>query len=179
MVKPASNKPGKRLLFSADEIAREVRRLVWEIVNDYQDRDLVLVGVLKGVFVFLADLVRQFTIPVEVDFVRLASYGSSTTTTGSVLILTDVNLNLSNRDVLIIEDIVDSGLTLRFLREHLLAHNPRSLKICTLVDKTERRVTNIPVDYVGLKIDKGFVVGYGMDYNEAYRYLPDIYELLM
>lgn len=169
----------KRLLFSSEEIARHVGRLAREISEDYQGGDLVIVGILKGVFIFLADLVRQLTIPVEIDFVRLASYGSETTSSGTVRLSLDVELNLAGRDVLIVEDIVDSGLTLAFLREHLLTRRPRSLRICALVDKGERRSVGVGLDYVGLHLDKGFVVGYGLDCKECYRYLPAIYELIV
>ena len=169
----------KRLLFSSEEIARHVERLAREISQDYQGGDLVVVGILKGVFIFLADLVRQLTIPVEIDFVRLASYGSGTTSSGTVRLTHDVELNLAGRDVLIVDDIVDSGLTLTFLREHLLTRRPRSLRICALVDKGERRSVRVELDYVGLHLDKGFVVGYGLDCKECYRYLPAIYELIV
>ena len=169
----------KRLLFSSAEIARQVERLAREISRDYQGGDVVAVGILKGVFIFLADLVRQLTIPVEIDFVRLASYGSGTTSSGTVRLTHDVELNVTGRDVLIVEDIVDSGLTLAFLREHLLTRNPRSLRICALVDKVERRNVQIDLDYVGLHLDKGFVIGYGLDCKECYRHLPAIYELIV
>jgi hypoxanthine phosphoribosyltransferase len=173
------NQCEKRLLFSAEEIARHVERLAGEISKDYQGGDVVIVGILKGVFIFLADLVRQLTIPVEIDFVRLASYGSGTTSSGTVRLTHDVELNLGGRDVVIVEDIVDSGITLAFLREHLLTRRPRSIRICALVDKGERRSVAVELDYVGLHLDKGFVVGYGLDCKECYRYLPAIYELIV
>ena len=167
-----------RILFSAEEIDSQVRRLAREISSDYQGCELVLIGVLKGAFVFLADLVRQLTIPVEIDFVRVASYGSNTTSSGAIRISTDVELNLHQRDVIIVEDIVDSGRTMEFLRKHLLVHRPRSLKLCALLDKKERRVLTVPMDYTALQLDKGFVVGYGLDCNEASRQPPDICELI-
>lgn len=169
----------KRLVFAAEEIGRQVQRLANQISADYQGRDVVLVGVLKGAFIFLADLARQLSIPVQLDFVRLASYGTGTQSSGEIRISTDVELDLEGRDVLIVEDIVDSGLTTTFLRHHLSAKNPRSLKICTLLDKAERRSVPVPLDYVGLHLDEGFVVGYGLDCNEALRQLPDIYELIL
>jgi len=169
----------RRLLFSSEEIGRQVKRLAREISRDYQGGDLVVVGILKGVFIFLADLVRQLTIPVEIDFVRLASYGSATTSSGTVRLTHDVELRLEGRDVLIVDDIVDSGLTLVFLREHLLKHKPRSLRICALIDKGERRAAEVRLDYVGLHLDRGFVVGYGLDCRECFRYLPAIYELIV
>ncbi len=173
------NQSEKRLLFTAEDIAHQVQRLAGQISEDYQGKEIILVGVLKGAFIFLADLARQLAIPTQLDFVRLASYGSGTESSGKVEITTDVQLDLHGRDVLIVEDIVDSGLTTAFLREHLLAKKPRSLKICTLLDKRERRSVSIPLDYVGWHLDKGFIVGYGLDCNEAHRQLPDIYELIL
>jgi hypoxanthine phosphoribosyltransferase len=173
------NKSEKRLLFSAEDIANQVERLADQISQDYQGKEVVLVGVLKGAFIFLADLVRQLAIPTQLDFVRLISYGSGTESSGKIKITTDIELDLQGRDVLIIEDIVDSGLTTAFLHQHLSAKKPRSLKICTLLDKRERRSITIPLDYVGLCLDKGFVIGYGLDCNEAHRQLPNIYELIL
>ena len=167
----------KRCLISQEAIARRVMELAEQITQDYAGRDLVVVGILKGVFIFMADLVRALKIPVEVDFVRLASYGKGTQTSGQVHITVDVELPLLGRDVLIIEDIVDSGLTLEFLRHHLAGHQPRSLKICCLIDKKERREVSVPLDYVGFAVDKGFLVGYGLDCAEKYRTLPEIYTL--
>ncbi len=168
----------KRLVFSAEDIARQVQRLARQISADYQGKEVVLIGVLKGAFIFLADLARQLSIPAQLDFVRLASYGTATESSGKIRITTDVELDLEGRDVLIVEDIVDSGLTTAFLREHLLAKNPRSLKMCVLLDKRERRSVSVSLDYVGLHLDKGFVIGYGLDCNEAHRHLPCIYELI-
>lgn len=173
------NQTEKRILFTAEDIARQVERLASQISADYQGKEIILVGVLKGAFIFLADLARRLTIPVELDFVRVASYGADTESSGKIRITTDVELDLQDRDVLIVEDIVDSGLTTAFLREHLSAKKPRSLKICTLLDKTERRSVRVPLDYVGVQLDKGYVVGYGLDCNEAHRHLPEIYELIL
>jgi hypoxanthine phosphoribosyltransferase len=169
----------KRLVFSADDIGLQVQRLADQISADYDGKDVILIGVLKGAFVFLADLARQLTIPAQLDFVRIASYGKGTESSGKIRITTDVELDLTDQDVIIVEDIVDSGLTTTFLRQHLLAKNPRSLKICTLLDKAERRTVAVSLDYVGLHLDKGFVVGYGLDCNEAHRQLADIYELIL
>ena len=168
----------KSLLFSAEDIAQRVKRLASRISADYESREVIVVGVLKGAFIFLADLVRQLTIPIKLEFVRLSSYGDRTESSGKVRVIADVESNLQGRDVLIVEDIVDSGLTTAFLREHLLNKNPRTLKICTLIDKMERRSIEISLDYVGLHLDRGFIVGYGLDCNEAHRQLPDIYELI-
>ena len=168
----------KRVVFSAEEIGRQVRLLANQISEDYEGKEVVLIGVLKGAFIFLADLVRQLTIPVQLDFIRVASYGSGTESSGKIRITTDVELDLKGLDVLIVEDIVDSGLTTAFLKEHLTSKKPRSVKICTLLDKRERRAVSITLEYVGLQLDKGFVVGYGLDCNEANRQLPGIYELI-
>jgi hypoxanthine phosphoribosyltransferase len=167
----------KRCLISQVEIARRVTELAEMIRRDYAGRELVMVGVLKGAFIFLADLVRALPFPVEVDFVRLCSYGAGTTSSGEVHITKDVELPLKDRDVLIVEDIIDVGLTLDFLRHYLLSHRPRSLKICCLIDKQERREVDVPLDYVGFTVEKGFLVGYGLDCGEQSRNLPEIFVL--
>ncbi len=173
------NKQEKRVVFTAEEIAREVQELASRISEDYEGKELVLIGVLKGAFIFLADLVRQLTIPVQLDFIRVASYGTGTESSGKIRITTDVELDLRGRDVLIVEDIVDSGLTTAFVKQHLANKKPRSVKICALLDKRERRTVSIPLEYVGLQLEKGFVVGYGLDCNERNRQLPGIYELIL
>jgi hypoxanthine phosphoribosyltransferase len=167
----------KRCLIPRAQIARRVTELAEEIGRDYAGRDLVMVGVLKGVFIFMADLARALPFPVEVDFVRLCSYGGGTTTSGEVHITKDVELPLKDRDVLIVEDIVDTGLTLAFLKQHLTSHRPRSLKICCFIDKKERREVEVPLDYVGFVVEKGFLVGYGLDCGEQNRTLPEIFVL--
>jgi len=168
----------KRCLISREAIARRVAELGTQIARDYGDReDLVVVGVLKGAFIFMADLVRALPFPVVVDFVRLKSYGAGTTSSGEIKITKDVEEILEDRDVLIVEDIVDLGLTLDFLRRHLLAHQPRSLKICALIDKRERRQVEVPLDYTGFTVAKGFLVGYGLDCGENSRTLPEVFIL--
>jgi hypoxanthine phosphoribosyltransferase len=167
----------KRCLISRAQIARRVTELAEEIGKDYAGRDLVMVGVLKGAFIFMADLVRALPVPVEVDFVRLRSYGAGTTPSGEVHITKDVELPLKDRDVLIVEDIIDLGFTLDFLRKHLFSHRPRSLKICCFIDKKERREVDVPLDYVGFPVEKGFLVGYGLDCGEQQRTLPEIFVL--
>ncbi|MFZ5449462.1 MAG: hypoxanthine phosphoribosyltransferase [Thermodesulfobacteriota bacterium] len=165
----------KRCLITQAEISQRVAELGEQIGKDYAGRDLVMVGVLKGAFIFLADLVRALPYPVEVDFVRLRSYGAGTTSSGEVNITKDVESSLKDRDVLIVEDIVDTGITLAFLRNHLATHRPRSLKICCFIDKKERREVEIPLDYVGYTVEKGFLVGYGLDCGEQSRTLPEIF----
>lgn len=165
------------LLFPREEIARRVRELAATINALYADRDLVLVGILRGAFVFLADLVRNLTIPAAVDFIGAASYGSRSETSGQVRITKDLQIAIRGRDVLLVEDIEDTGITLRAILDHLAAQRPRSLKVCTLIDKTERRRMDVKVDYVGFEIPRGFIVGYGIDYAERFRHLPDIYRI--
>ncbi len=167
----------QRCLISREAIAQRVGELGEEISRDYDGLDLVLVGVLKGVFIFLADLVRALRFPVEVDFVRLFSYGAGTTSAGEIHITKDVELSLKDRDVLIVEDIVDTGLTMDFLIHHLASHRPRSIKICCLIDKKERREVEVHLDYTGFVVEKGFLVGYGLDCGEKGRTLPEIYEV--
>jgi hypoxanthine phosphoribosyltransferase len=161
-------------LFSRREIAEAVARLGGEISADYAHKELVLVGVLKGAFVFLADLVRVLTIPAEIDFVRIASYGSGKESSGEVTVKKDVESTLAGKDVLIVEDIVDTGISLKFLMDHLGTHSPSSLRVCALLDKRFRREIEVTVDYTGFIIDDGFIVGYGIDFSERYRTLPDI-----
>ncbi len=169
--------PVLKLLFPRAEIDVQVQRLAAEISRDYHDRELLAVGVLKGSFLFLADLVRAVTSPLIVDFVRLASYGCDTRSSGIVEFRQDLEIPLEGRDVLIIEDIIDSGCTLETLYHRLLLRRPRSLKICTLIDKRGTREVDIQADYVGLSMGDGFIVGYGLDFDERYRNLPDIYLL--
>ncbi len=162
-------------LFSREQIASIVKSLAEQISGDYRDRDLVLVCILKGAFMFLSDLVRNLRIPVKIDFVRLASYGSGMKSSGIIEITKDVELQIEGKDVLIIEDIVDSGRTLQFLKDRLSLANPRSVKICALLDKKARREVEVKVDYLGKEVDDIFIVGYGIDFDEAYRNLPEIY----
>ena len=164
-----------KLLFAKKDIASTVARLAKEISVDYVNKRVVLIGVLKGAFMFLADLVRQLTIPVEIEFIRISSYGSQKESSGEIIIKKDVEISLEGKDILIIEDIVDTGLSLTFLLDHLRAHNPATLKVCALVDKKSRREVEAQVDYIGFEMDEGFIVGYGIDFNEGYRALPEIF----
>lgn len=169
------SQPPMKLLFSRTRIADQVERLATEISRDYPDREILLIGVLKGSFLFFADLVRSITSPAVIDFVRLASYGSDTRSSGIVEMRKDLELPIKGRDVIIVEDIIDSGYTLESLYHRLLLREPRTLRICTLIDKRARREVPIEADYVGISMDDGFLVGYGLDYDERYRNLPDIY----
>ena len=165
------------LLYSRDEIGRRVRELAAVISAQYADRDLVLVGILRGAFVFLADLIRHLTIPAAVDFIGAASYGSGSQTSGQIQITKELQIPIAGRDVLLVEDIEDTGITLQGILERVRRQNPRSLKVCTLVDKKERRLVDVKVDYVGFEIPRGFIVGYGIDYAERFRHLPEIYRI--
>jgi len=161
-----------------DAIARYVADVAKQISDDYQDGDLVIIGVLKGAFIFLADLIRQLTLnSFTIDFIRLASYGGSTEPSGMVQIISDIQVDVRGKDVLIVEDIFDTGLTLTHLCQHLQAREPRTIRICALIDKSERRQTDLQPDYICYKIDQGFLVGYGLDYAEAYRNLSGIFNL--
>jgi hypoxanthine phosphoribosyltransferase len=160
------------ILVQADDLQRRVRELGADITRDYQDRELLLVGVLKGAVFFLSDLMRAIDVPCEVDFMAVASYGSATDSSGVVRILKDLDVAIEGRDVLIVEDIVDSGLTLQYLLRNLGARGPRSLEVCALLTKPERRKVDLPTRYVGFEIPNRFVVGYGLDHVERYRNLP-------
>jgi hypoxanthine phosphoribosyltransferase len=169
----ASNEPGLgEVLVSAEDLQRRVEELGAEITRDYAGRPLLLVGVLKGAVFFLSDLMRFIEGPVEVDFMAVASYGSATDSSGVVRILKDLDAAIEDRDVLIVEDIVDSGLTLQYLLRNLGSRNPRSLEVCALLTKPERRKVDLPTRYVGFEIPDKFVVGYGLDYAERHRNLP-------
>jgi hypoxanthine phosphoribosyltransferase len=164
-------------VLSRAEIAQKTRSMAHQISEDYAGKQVVLVGILKGSFIFLADLVRQVTIPVEIDFVGLASYGSNTSSSGNIKITKEVELDLRDRHVLVVEDIVDSGMTIAYFLDYLKQFHPASVKVCALIDKTERRAVEVSIDYVGHVVDHGFLVGYGLDFDEEYRALPEIYHL--
>jgi hypoxanthine phosphoribosyltransferase len=160
------------ILVQQDDLEHRVRELGAEISRDYRGRDLLLVGVLKGAVFFLSDLMRHLEVPCEVDFMAVASYGSSTDSSGVVRILKDLDAPIEGREVLIVEDIVDSGLTLSYLLRTLQARNPSTLEVCALLTKPERRKVELPIRYVGFEIPNRFAVGYGLDHGERYRNLP-------
>ena len=163
----------EKVLLSEEQLKEIVERLGKEISNDYKDKKLVLVSVLKGSVVFMADLMRAITIPCNIDFMSVSSYGSGTKTSGVVKIIKDLDAEVVNgADLLIVEDILDSGVTLEYLMKVLSVRNPNSIKIFTLLDKPERRKANVFADYAGAQIPDAFVVGYGLDYDEKYRNLP-------
>lgn len=162
------------VLFSQDEIKRAVARLAAEIRKDYQGKQPLLIGILKGSFVFMADLIRQLELPVEVDFVKLSSYGTGTESSGEVKMIQGLETPIMGRDVLVIEDIVDTGLTLTFLLDYVQEEKPASVRLCALTDKPSRRQVPVTIDYLGFTVPDKFIVGYGIDWNEKFRYLPDI-----
>lgn len=166
-----------KVLLPADEIARRVKELGREITERYQGRDLIIIGVLKGSFMFLSDLVRQIDLTVQLDFARLSSYADAMSPAASISIRTDIETDIRGREVLIVDDILDTGQSMLMFKRHLEARGPASVKVCTLIDKTCRRSAPIEPDFFGFRIDDGFVVGYGLDYAERYRSLPDIYVL--
>jgi hypoxanthine phosphoribosyltransferase len=167
----ANSKVGE-ILVQPDELAHRVRELAEQISADYAGRDVLLIGVLKGAVFFLADLMRQLVVDCEVDFMAVSSYGSSTDSSGVVRILKDLDASIEGRDVLIVEDIVDSGLTLSYLYRMLGARSPASLEVCALLTKPDRREVDMPIRYVGFEIPNKFAIGYGLDHAERYRNLP-------
>ena len=160
------------ILIDEDSLSARVAELGAEVSADYQGRDLLLIGVLKGAVFFMADLMRHITVPCEVDFMAISSYGDSTDSSGIVRILKDLDINIEGRDVLVVEDITDSGLTLSYLMRNLESREPASLEVCALMTKPARREIDVPVRYVGFEIPNRFVVGYGLDFQERYRNLP-------
>ncbi len=159
-----------------DDIEKMVIDIARKISDDYRGRELVLIGVLNGAFVFMSDLIRQISVPVQVDFVRVSSYGAGTSSSGRIHLSKEIDSDIEGKDVLLVEDIVDTGLTVEFLINYLKSFNPSSIKVCTFLNKQERRERKIMLDYQCYSI-KGFVVGYGLDYNGNYRGLPGIYDL--
>jgi hypoxanthine phosphoribosyltransferase len=163
-----------RVLLSHDEIQARVAEMGREIARDYAGREPHLVGVLKGACTFMTDLARQIDLPLSLDYIAVSSYGAATKSSGEVKLIKDLDQGLDGRDLLVVEDIVDTGLTLNYLLKVLKARGPRTLKVATLLSKPSRRLVETPVDYVGFTIEDLFVVGYGLDYNEHYRNLKDI-----
>lgn len=162
------------VLFTEDEIKAKTKELGQEISQDYAGQDLLLVNVLRGGVIFLSDLVRHIDIPVSVDFMAISSYGPSTESLGVVKLIKDLEESIENRHVLIVEDIIDTGLTLRYLLKNLKTREPASITVCTLLDKPARRIVDIEIGYKGFEVPDVFVVGYGLDYNQRYRNLPFI-----
>ena len=168
-----------KVIYAQRDIQARVQELGAQISRDYSSEPLVAVCVLKGAFVFFADLMRALSIEPEMDFVRLSSYADQTSTTGKVIVSRDMEISVEGKNVLIVEDIVDTGYSISYLTKVLGARKPKSIKVCALLDKRERREVDIHVDYPGFVLEKGFVVGYGLDYAEKYRNLDGIYELVL
>ena len=167
--------PQLKILISRDEIAKAVDRLAWEIKRDYQGKQPLLIGILKGSFVFMADLIRQLDLPLELDFVKLSSYGTGRESSGKVRVVQGLKTLIKGRDVLVVEDIVDTGITTSFLLDYLRKRKPASLKLCALTDKPSRHRVPVSIDYLGFTVPDKFIVGYGIDCDERFRNLPDIY----
>jgi len=167
----------KELLFPKGRIRERVKELGEQIASDYAGKDPLFVGVLNGVVFFFADLMRAISIPVKIDFIRAASYGSRMTSSGEIRISKDVEKPVRGRHIVLVEDIVDTGITIAFILNRMKEKDPASVKVCALMNKVERRQKEVPMDYVGFTIESGFVVGYGLDYNEEYRNLAEIYVL--
>jgi hypoxanthine phosphoribosyltransferase len=166
--------PEVKILFHRSEVEATIRRLAAEITWDYQGKNPVLIGILKGSFMFMADLIRFLDFPIEVEFVRLSSYGKGTETSGKVKVVDGLRCSIKGRHVVVIEDIVDTGLSISFLLNYLAKKKPASLKLCVLLDKPERRQVPVPIDYLGLTVPNKFIVGCGIDWDEKFRNLPDI-----
>ena len=169
-----TSQPKPHILFSRDEIEAAVNRLAAEINKDYQGKHPLLIGVLKGSFMFMADLIRHLDLPLEVEFIRLSSYGRGIQTSGKIKVVQGLRSSIKGRDVIVIEDIMDTGLTIAFLLDYLRKKKPASLKLCTLTDKPSRRQVPVNIDYLGFTVPNKFIVGYGLDWDEKFRYLPHI-----
>jgi len=167
----------KELIIARAAIDQRIKELGRAITRDYLGKDLVVIGILKGAFVFVADLIRTIDLDLVVDFLQVASYGQGHVASGPIRIGKDIELDITAKHVLLVEDIVDTGSTLVRIKEFLADRRPRSIRSCVLIDKKERRQEDIRVDYVGFAVDKGFLVGYGLDYGEQYRQLPDVSSL--
>lgn len=167
----------RELILSRKRIVSRIKELAREISSDYTGKKTVFIGILNGAVFFFADLVREVTIPTEIDFMRAASYGSGMSSSGTVRFTKDVEIPIKDKHLILVEDIVDTGLTLTQIVRNLEERGPQSIKICALIDKPERREVEVPIDYCGFQIREGFLIGYGLDFNEQYRSLPDIYAL--
>ena len=159
-------------VLTKNDIDTLVAAMARRISSDYQGHDLVLIGVLKGAFVFISDLVRHLSIPVKIDFIRVLSYGSGVSSSRNIQLTKDIEIDISHKDVLIIEDIVDTGLTLKYLIDYLKTYHPKTVRVCTLIDKHERREVDVEIDYICHSVSEGFLVGYGLDYDQKFRNLP-------
>lgn len=167
----------KKVLVDSKEVRAKVKELATRVSKDYKNKELILVGILKGAFMFLSDLVKEMKIPVQIDFIAVSSYGMATKSSGVVRIVKDLDLNIQGRHVLLIEDIIDTGLTLSYILEIFKLRNPASLEVCVLLQKEKKKKADIPIKYMGFNIPDEFVVGYGLDCEECFRHLPSIYAI--
>ena len=165
---------GLNVLIKHQEIEREVAKLARAIRHDYAGKDPLIIGILKGSFIFMADLVREIAMPLEIDFIRLSSYGSGTESSGKIKVLSRLNEQVTGRHVLVVEDIIDTGLTTAYFIRYLKRKRPASVRLCALTEKPSRRKTDVKIDYLAFTVPDKFIVGYGIDWNEKYRNLPDI-----
>lgn len=172
------NEPQLRLVIPEQQIAKRVEELAEEISRKYAGKEVLMIGVLNGVFLFFADLTRKMKVPLRVDFIRLVSYFSETKTTGKVIMTKDVESDLTGKHVIVVEDVVDSGLTIQWLRDHLAGLGAASVEVCVMFDKSGNREVEVDIDYVGFRLGKDYIIGYGMDYDGLYRELSDVYELV-
>jgi hypoxanthine phosphoribosyltransferase len=172
-----SEKFVKQVLFSEEQLKNRVKELGQQITKDHEGKELLIVCVLKGGVMFMSDLSKEIKLPIHMDFMAVSSYGNSTSSSGVVQILKDLSADIKGKDIVIVEDIIDSGLTLNYLKKYLMQKGPSSIKICTLLDKPERRKSDVKVDYIGFTIKDCFVCGYGLDYAEMFRNVPYIFEL--
>jgi hypoxanthine phosphoribosyltransferase len=163
-----------KILIKHQDIAKAVARLAAEIRRDYPGKNPLLIGILKGSFIFLADLIRNIDMPLQIDFVRLSSYGSGTESSGKIKVVSRLSRSVKNRHVIVVEDIIDTGLTTQYFVEYLNKKKPASIRLCALTEKPSRRKTAVKIDYLGFTVPDKFIVGYGIDWDEKYRYLPDI-----
>ena len=168
-------KPPGQILLSEQQIENRIKELGQQITHDYENKAPLLIGVLKGAFIYMADLARAISLPIEFDFMAVSSYGNATKTSGVVRIVKDLDIDLSGRDVIVVEDIIDSGLTLNYLRKNLESRGPTSLEVCALLVRSGRQVGELGLKYVGFEIPPDFVIGYGLDVAEKYRNLPDLW----
>ena len=165
----------EEVLFTREEISQRVRELGEEITRDYDGKEILVISLLKGAFVFTADLVREINLPVEIDFLTTSSYGHGQESSGNVKFITDLTVEVKGKDVLIVDDIMDSGITMNEVKEYILSKNPNSVKVCTMLDKPSRRTVELTPDYVGYEIPDVFIVGYGLNYEQYYRNTPYIF----
>ena len=169
--------PELTIILTKEEIDHLIGVMAQKISEDYKDKRLVVIGVLKGAFIFLGDLVRRLTIPVEIDFIQFSSYGNSDSSSGEIKLRSDISTKIKDKDVLVVEDIIDTGMTMSKFIKHLESFNPISIRVCAFIDKHERRKVDYKADYVCHSVEGGFLVGYGLDYAEKYRNLPALYHL--